>query len=128
MFALIFGTTQRNIATKRLKGVARSGARQEIQSAAPRTQPVIKIRQSLAGLCSYAPAPMHIQPCPACDRPTARLLDDTSKGAEVNYYTCDPCGHVWTTDKDTGAILRHVTPLTATTRRLVRPALSEHAS
>ena len=55
---------------------------------------------------------MPIQPCPACDKPTARLLDDASKLAVVNYYRCEGCGHVWTTHRDNGHILHHVTPLT----------------
>jgi hypothetical protein len=55
---------------------------------------------------------MPTQPCPACDRPTARQLGDASKNAVVNYYVCGICGHVWTTDKNTGALVRHITPLT----------------
>ena len=70
---------------------------------------------------------MLIQPCPACNKPTARLLDGTSKDAVVNYYICGPCGHVWTTDKHSGAIVRHVTSLTAKTRSLVSPAVRKVA-
>jgi hypothetical protein len=55
-------------------------------------------------------------PCPSCDKPTPRLLDTSSKDAAVNYYRCDHCGHVWTIDKDTGLLIKHVTPLTSTKR------------
>jgi hypothetical protein len=57
---------------------------------------------------------MPIRPCPSCDKPTPRLLDAPTQFAEVNYYRCDHCGHVWTTDKLTGNLLHHVTPLTTT--------------
>ena len=60
---------------------------------------------------------MPSQPCPACDTATARLLQDSSKLAWVNYYRCERCGHTWTTDKTTGVILNHVTPLTKTSPR-----------
>ena len=50
--------------------------------------------------------------CPACDRPTARLLDETSKSAFVDYFICNACGHVWTTSKQNGSLVHHVTPLT----------------
>ena len=50
-------------------------------------------------------------PCPACNTVTPKLLDETSKGAYVNYYRCGSCGHVWTTTKDGSEIVQHVTPL-----------------
>ncbi len=31
--------------------------------------------------------------------------------AVVNYYRCQACGHVWTTDKKTNEIVSHITPL-----------------
>ncbi|HXT69228.1 MAG TPA: hypothetical protein VN700_05715 [Vicinamibacterales bacterium] len=40
---------------------------------------------------------------------TPRELQASSY-ATVNYYRCAECGHVWTTDKKTHAILTHVTP------------------
>ena len=49
---------------------------------------------------------MLIRPCPHCDTNTARLLDQTSKVANVSYYRCNKCGHLWhvlKTDPD-GAI------------------------
>jgi hypothetical protein len=58
---------------------------------------------------------MPVQPCPACAQPTPRLLDETSKSAHVNYYRCD-CGHIWTTSKETGDVVTHVTPLAKTTK------------
>jgi len=39
------------------------------------------------------------------------LLDESSKGATVNYYRCE-CGHIWTISKATGKLVSHVTPLT----------------
>src|SRR5262245_2454621 len=53
---------------------------------------------------------MPIQPCPACGRPTPRLLEEVSRHAIVKYYRCDSCGHVWTVHNTTGAV-HHVTPL-----------------
>ena len=58
-------------------------------------------------------------PCPACDRPTPRLLGESSKGAVVNYYRCD-CGHVWTATKTDGSFCRHVTPLTRVEKKSTR--------
>jgi len=60
---------------------------------------------------------MLIQPCPACDNATPRWLEDSSNISRVTYYHCDDCSHVWTTDKTTGAILDHVTPLIPAARR-----------
>ena len=59
---------------------------------------------------SYSRRPMPVQPCPVCHRPTTRTLDATNKIAHVNYYTCEGCHHVWTTDRQTGEFLRHITP------------------
>jgi len=49
-------------------------------------------------------------PCPACARPTPRLLDETSKDTLVNYYRCE-CGHIFTISKATGKLVSHVSPL-----------------
>jgi len=38
---------------------------------------------------------------------------DLSEQTYVNYYRCDACKHIWTTDKQTHALVRHVTPLTS---------------
>ena len=48
---------------------------------------------------------MPIQPCPACAR-AARRLDDSTKFASVNYYRCEGCGHVWTTSKEDGSVVK----------------------
>ena len=54
--------------------------------------------------------------CPACSVASPQWLESTSKLADVNYYRCQGCGHVWTTNRDNGAILHHVTPLTRGSR------------
>jgi uncharacterized Zn finger protein len=54
---------------------------------------------------------MPVLSCPNCGEMTPRELE-ASQFATVNYYRCGGCGHVWTTDKKTSAILTHVTPLT----------------
>jgi hypothetical protein len=51
-------------------------------------------------------------PCPNCHAPTRRAMD-LSEQTYVNYYRCDGCKHIWTTDKQTHALVRHVTPLTS---------------
>ena len=51
-------------------------------------------------------------PCPNCGAPTARQMNLTG-GAYVNYYRCEACTHIWTTDKQTNEVLDHVTPLRA---------------
>jgi hypothetical protein len=37
--------------------------------------------------------------CPQCQKP-GRLLESSSSIANVLYFRCDDCGHVWTHDKD----------------------------
>jgi uncharacterized Zn finger protein len=49
--------------------------------------------------------------CPSCHSSAPNLLADLSKDADVNYYRCSACGHVWTTTKGDGVIVRHVTTL-----------------
>ncbi len=58
---------------------------------------------------------MPIQPCPKCQRPTARLLTGVSHQADVNYYRCEPCGHVWTLPK--GPEAEFATPKDVTIKR-----------
>ena len=54
---------------------------------------------------------MPTRPCPNCHAPSPRYLPATSEHADVNYYRCDPCGHVWTMPKDKPeSPPRHVTP------------------
>ena len=61
--------------------------------------------------------------CPSCNARTPRSLEYTSAFAHVNYYRCErvECGHIWTTDKETGAILQHVTRLPAAAARPAPP-------
>ena len=50
--------------------------------------------------------------CPACPSHAPPVfLAVTSSDAFVNYHRCPDCGHVWSTTKDDGAFLKHVTPL-----------------
>jgi hypothetical protein len=42
---------------------------------------------------------------------TPRHLDETSKHAFVDYYSCPACRHIWTIDKRDPARVTHVTPL-----------------
>ena len=51
-----------------------------------------------------------IRPCPACDDPSPHLLVELSKDSAVDYYRCQHCRHVWTTSKETGQLVRHITP------------------
>ena len=60
---------------------------------------------------------MSIQPCPACSKAAARLLDESSKYAVVNYCRCEACGHVWTTNRDNGSVVHHVTSRTESPNR-----------
>ena len=50
-------------------------------------------------------------PCPVCDQPTPRRLDDVSKDAYVNYYRREACGHIWTVNEKDPNRFHHVTPL-----------------
>ena len=54
------------------------------------------------------PSHNYLPSCPACDRPAARRLAEASTISSVNYYICDFCDRVWTTDKDTGAIVKQI--------------------
>ena len=33
--------------------------------------------------------------CPLCDQPGRLLVGITTDFSTVDYYRCDPCGHVW---------------------------------
>ena len=48
--------------------------------------------------------------CPNCQALTSRAME-MSEQMRVNYYRCEHCKHIWTTDKETHALIRHVTPL-----------------
>jgi ssDNA-binding Zn-finger/Zn-ribbon topoisomerase 1 len=56
-------------------------------------------------------AAMPVRPCPACGEPTPHHLDESSKGASVDYYRCPNCNHIWTVDKLDLSKVTHVTPL-----------------
>jgi len=43
--------------------------------------------------------PGSIQPCAECRSLAIRWLDSRSQHAELNYYRCERCGHVWTLPK-----------------------------
>jgi uncharacterized Zn finger protein len=49
-----------------------------------------------------------IQPCPICGEAAQRLLEDSSRGALVNYYRCDWCATVWNKPKEADAPVRIV--------------------
>ena len=54
---------------------------------------------------------MSIRPCPSCHASSPRFLPATSQHADVNYYRCDPCGHVWTIPKSNpDGPPHHITP------------------
>ena len=36
---------------------------------------------------------------------------EMSEHMYVNYYRCETCKHIWTTDKETHTLIHHVTPL-----------------
>ena len=55
--------------------------------------------------------------CPDCSWAHPRLLE-SSRLTAVDNYCCASCGHVWTSDKETGAFLQHVTtPRQSTPKR-----------
>jgi hypothetical protein len=43
--------------------------------------------------------PVPACPCPDCDSPTGRWLEESSKHAWVSYYRCEQCGCIWTYPK-----------------------------
>ena len=50
---------------------------------------------------------MPIRPCPKCPQATPKHLEASSKDAEVNYYRCSECGHVWHVPKDSPTATPH---------------------
>src|SRR4051794_13802600 len=48
-------------------------------------------------------------PCPKCATSTSKTLDWINRYAEVKYYRCANCGHVWVTPKDHGAVAQPIT-------------------
>jgi DNA-directed RNA polymerase subunit M/transcription elongation factor TFIIS len=56
--------------------------------------------------------PMPHSRCPACQSKHVQWLPEVSKDAEVDYYRCGDCGHVWNVPKDRpDDPPHHVTPL-----------------
>lgn len=52
--------------------------------------------------------------CPQCGA-TGRYLRDASRHAQVNYYRCDECWHVWALDRQHPEYPpKHVTPVAKT--------------
>jgi rubredoxin len=72
--------------------------------------PVPELRSSLEFASNHG-LTMPILSCPACGVPTPRLVKAPSHLANVNYYRCSACGHVWTVAKNNPDVLTHVTPL-----------------
>ena len=55
-------------------------------------------------------APMSARPCPTCHAPAPRWLENSSAGADVDYFRCEICGHVWCLPKgEPNALPRTVT-------------------
>jgi hypothetical protein len=58
------------------------------------------------------------RPCPLCGEPARLLADITTDFSVVDYYRCDPCGHVWWHPKnDPNAPAVPVTPPPVSSRR-----------
>ena len=49
--------------------------------------------------------------CPNCDGPAVHPIDILFTKAGVLYRCCEDCGHLWTIDDSTGAVVQHLTPL-----------------
>ena len=64
---------------------------------------------------------MPLRPCPICRHSTPRWLETCSQDAYVNYYRCEPCGHVWTVPKNDPNGL--VTPVTTKADRVLPAAI-----
>jgi transposase-like protein len=60
----------------------------------------------------FDPPTMPHSSCPACQSKHVQWLSGPSKFAQVDYYRCRDCGHVWNVRKDNpGDPPRNVTPL-----------------
>ena len=49
--------------------------------------------------------------CPNCDGRAVAPIDTLFSKAGVLYRCCEDCGHLWTIDDRTGAVVQHLTPL-----------------
>jgi len=75
-----------------------------------RRVPTIALRcSSLNGIVELSSI-MAPQSCPTCGTEHSERLAVTSSIAEVDYYRCPACCHVWTVDKVTHELVTHVTP------------------
>jgi hypothetical protein len=48
-------------------------------------------------------------PCPSCARSESTAIRNLSTDADLKYYRCDRCGHLWVVFRD--GEIHHVTPL-----------------
>jgi len=48
-------------------------------------------------------------PCPKCGTSTSKTLDSINEYADVKYYRCACCGHVWVTPKFDGTVAYPIT-------------------
>ena len=82
-------------------------------------------RHTRRGGCKLGAPPMPHRLCPICQQ-SGRALDVSSNspfGQAVDYYRCDPCGHVWThsrADPNAPAVNVTMTPGTISSRAIRR--------
>ena len=65
--------------------------------------------------------PMDHDRCPVCGGETPALPHLSGETSYVFYFRCDLCRHIWTVNKDSGAI-SHVTPLPQTDNQKLETA------
>jgi uncharacterized Zn finger protein len=56
---------------------------------------------------------MDKQPCPKCGSQDTATMEMGPAIVAVIYLNCHPCGHIWTIDALTKALVHHVTPIRA---------------
>lgn len=56
-------------------------------------------------------SPRPLTPCPSCAATTVEALSQSSETTYVDYLRCRTCGHVWTVEKGSDVVFRHITPL-----------------
>jgi hypothetical protein len=75
---------------------------------------------------------MSVHSCPCCNATTTRWLEGCSDRAQVDYYRCEECAHVWAVAKDGSGRITHVTPRVSPAHRDTegterrRPVLSRY--
>jgi len=52
-----------------------------------------------------------IHTCPRCDSPSIRKLEALGSFTKIDYFRCNVCWHVWSTNRETGKKIQDVTPL-----------------